>query len=1033
MKKNIACLIVMGSSLFMVADAGATDRTWDGGGADGNWTTPANWDGDAAAPASGDALIFGGSAQLTNTNDLEAGTSFSGLTFANGAGAFSLWGNAITLGGDVLNNDSDAQTLHVPLTLDATRTFTAASGDLACNGVISGSGGITKEGGKPLYLSGDNTYDGVTAVNTGTVVITHANALGSTAGNTTINNGHLATLELQGNLMNIAEPLSVTGGSVSRNSLLNGSGTNTLSGLITTTGGRYNANGGTWLKITGGVTGSNPFFVVNANGTIEFTTTPISIGTGTFHADSGGLTILGVSGNVWGGTLFTGGTLRMDVTNALPATTDLKIGGVSYGPNATMNLNGFDQTIASITRAGPAAGTVIITSDTPATLTINQNASTTYEGRFAGSVSVVKNGTGLLSLSNALSTTVGSFIVSNGTLRVTPASSLGNSTNIVVAGGLLDLQNDMAISDAATVSLSDGGILTLQAGLSERVDHLFLGGTQQPSGSYGSSASGADFTNDVYFAGPGQLVVWSSPPIAAVDAVWDADGGSADTLFGTATNWEDDALPAFDGTTLATFATAGSTATVDQAVSLYGMRFNRDANFTLAEGGGVITNGAGGLFAQVPASSARTYTLAENLVLGDNQTWCVTNNGSAGTTVAVTGSIDDGPIARTLTKIGNGTLTLSGDSTFDSDVVISSGWVRVTHANALGRTNGTTRSEGVAGGFLYLGSNVSLQEPLILNGERNNAGSLRSDSGNCVLGGPLTCYNQVRLQVYGGTLSVTGGVYQADGSSSGLFVINSGATITFSGNPLDLGSKTFYTDSGGLTVLAVSGNNWADTLVANGRLRLDVPDAIPTTATLRMGIGYGPKGTFDLNGNDQTLARLYLGTTAAGARVITSETPATLTVNQNANDTIDMAFTGAVSLVKSGTGTLTLTNAFTSTTGGFTVTNGTLAIARDGTLGPNSTNIVVSGNGTLALSNSVVIADSAVVQMPAAEVDTAKITLADGVNDIVGWLYYGNKMQRVGTYGSSSSPAAHKDDTHFAGSGMLTVMHDNSGTMISLR
>jgi len=1008
----------------------AADRTWNGGGSDARWSLADNWGG--TAPVADDALFFGGTAKTVNTNDLD-GLAVAGLTFNSGAGAFSLWGNGITLGGNVVNNDADTQTVNLPIALDAVRTFTAASGNIVVSNIISGAGGLTKEGVNTLTLTGDNTYEGATAVNTNTLVIAHANALGSTAGGTTINNGRGATLELRGNLMMIAEPLAITGGNVNRQAIFNASGTNTLSGPITTSNTRINANGGTWLKITGGVTGANAFFVVNANGTIEFTGAPVSVGTGTFHADSGGTTILGVSGNTWGSTLFSGGTMRMDVANALPATTTLQIGGVVYGPSCTLNLNGFDQTVASLTPAGGTPGTVVITSASPATLTVNQSGNTTYWGQLAGRVNLVKTGSGSLSLSNALSSTTGDVIVSNGTLVVTTASRLGNSTNIVVDGGTLELRNQTALSDAASVWLSAGGKITLGAGLVESVDRLFFDGVQQPSGTYGSTASGATYQNNTYFSGSGQIFVWSGPPLAASGALWDGEGGTADTLVGTPANWTNDVLPAFDGTAYATFATGGLTATVDQAVGFYGMTLNRDANFALAAGAGVVSNGAAGLFAQVPAASARTYTIAEDLVLSDNQTWCVTNNGAAGTTVQVTGNLDDGDAPRGLIKTGNGTLTLSGPNSFDGPLFINNGWLRVNHDNALGSTNGSTTVLGGAGGFMYLGSNLHLAEPLILNGEYNNGGTLRSENGNCVLGGPISLYNQVRLQIPAGSLTVTGGVTAADAGAN-LFVINSGATITFSTKPLNLGPKTFYTDSGGLTVLAVADNMWPDTMVANGTLRCDVPNALPPSATLRMGISYGPRGTLNLNGNDQTVSRLYVGAgNIAALRVIWSPTPATLTVHQNVNDTIDMCFTGAVSLVKSGTATLTFTNAFTSTSGSFSVTNGTLAVTRDGTFGPNSTNIVVAGNGTLALSNSVTIADSATVRMPAAGVSTAKINLAAGVSETVGWLVYGEKVQRVGTYGSSSSPASHKDDTHFAGSGVLRVMRDNSGTLFSLQ
>ena len=56
------------SLILMAGAAAAADRTWDGGGSDANWKTPANWDGDASYPAPGDALFFGGSAQLSNNN-----------------------------------------------------------------------------------------------------------------------------------------------------------------------------------------------------------------------------------------------------------------------------------------------------------------------------------------------------------------------------------------------------------------------------------------------------------------------------------------------------------------------------------------------------------------------------------------------------------------------------------------------------------------------------------------------------------------------------------------------------------------------------------------------------------------------------------------------------------------------------------------------------------------------------------------------------------------------------------------------------
>src|SRR5262245_26368312 len=72
--------------------------TWSGGGGDANWSTGANWAG--TAPATGDALIFAGSTQLVNTNDLVL-SSNAWVRF--NSGNFTLWGNALAFGAGITN------------------------------------------------------------------------------------------------------------------------------------------------------------------------------------------------------------------------------------------------------------------------------------------------------------------------------------------------------------------------------------------------------------------------------------------------------------------------------------------------------------------------------------------------------------------------------------------------------------------------------------------------------------------------------------------------------------------------------------------------------------------------------------------------------------------------------------------------------------------------------------------------------------------------------------------------------------------
>ncbi|HNX35121.1 MAG TPA: autotransporter-associated beta strand repeat-containing protein, partial [Kiritimatiellia bacterium] len=188
-----------------------------------------------------------------------------------------------------------------------------------------------------------------------------------------------------------------------------------------------------------------------------------------------------------------------------------------------------------------------------------------------------------------------------------------------------------------------------------------------------------------------------------------------------------------------------------------------------------------------------------------------------------------------------------------------------------------------------------------------------------------------------------------------------------------------------------------------------------------------------LNGMDQRVAGLADVHYAAGngTQRILSAAPATLTVSNSAARTFGLAgstIEGNVSLKKLGTATLTLTGT-NSYSGATVVSNGTLAVSATGTLGTNSLAVTVGGSGTLVLSNAVAIADEATVQMPEAGVATAKLQLEAG-EETVGWLLYGDVFKKVGTYGATGSGANYTDDTHFAGSGRLRVLHSKSGLLI---
>ena len=1014
--KTALALTMMTFALTVRSD----NRTWDGGGGDANWSTVTNWNGDVSAPGTGDALFFDGSARLVNTNDLTADTSFAGLTFNSGAGAFALGGNRIALDGNVTNWSTSTQALNLPMILSGTRAFSASNGAITVNGALSGTGGLTKFGTKTLTLTASSSYDGVTTVSNGLLAIYHSNALGSTNGNTWIDCSSGGYLQLYNDIQ-IAEPLTFNSNRGGGYTLQNASGSNTLNGALTLlqSGFRISVPSGTTLVVGGGVKSSSDI-ILNNGGTLVFNNTPLNLGGGAFYVDaSGGTVAVGVAGNIWSYTLVTGG-VRLDITNALPASTDLRI-GVGYNQSGTLNLNGNNQLVGKLSSPVTNTGTRIVTSATPATLTVNQSDTSTYEGRLTGMLSLIKTGTGTLTLSNSLSTATGDITVSNGTLVVALGNSLGGSTNIAVIGAAatLELRTSSGIADTASLSIADGGAkVNIGTNFVEAVGRLYLNGVQQMSGTWGKDGSGATHIDNAHFAGAGVLNVLNSPTVNAVNAVWDAEG--ADTLMSTTNNWAGDTLPAFDGTTYAVFSSGGTTATVDTAVNLYGMAFNSSNNFVLANGNGSVTLGVGGISAAVTSTVSRAYTLAEDLSLTDSQVWNITNNGAATATLTVSGSIRDGNSLYSLTKTGNGTLVLSGSNTYHgvTTVKAGAGVLRITNANALGSTNGATMIED-GGGWLEVSGGIAVAEPLTINGDVSTgyAGVLRSTGGSNIWSGGIVHINS-RITCTSGSLDLLGGVT----GSSFVLAGSPGTFIRVAEKPVAVGGGRAYSHTSGAVILAVSNNVWSQLEVSGNIVRTDVANALPPAGAL---VFVGNSG-LDMNGCNQTIGKLTNDLSAAGNRTVRSVAPATLTVNQSDVSTFSGCITGAVSLVKTGSGTLTLSGTNT-TFGGFTVSTGTLVVASSGVI-VNSTNVMVTGTGTLTLQTSTGIADTAALRIENGS--AAKVRLDAGVNEKVGWLYFGDKMQRAGTYSAASAQVI--DTVHFAGTGVLTVLHDKSGTLIKL-
>jgi autotransporter-associated beta strand protein len=271
-----------------------------------------------------------------------------------------------------------------------------------------------------LLVSGDNDYTGLTTVSQGTLRLGHANALGTTAGGTTV--APAATLDLNGQAVG-NEAVSIAGTGPGNIGTIQNSSTATaasLSGPVTLTANASVGGAGN-LTLSGLMTDGASTFALS------------KVGTGT-------LTLSNPTGNTFNGPVaVSAGTLVVANTSGSGTGT----GAVSVANNATL------------------AGTGFITGATTV------NAGGTLRGGFAGGTSAEAIGT--LTLAN---TTLNGG-VNRGTLAVdlnggdgTANSKLafgsGNTFNLVNAGTNkfdIELLNDTGLTagNSYILTLATGG------------------------------------------------------------------------------------------------------------------------------------------------------------------------------------------------------------------------------------------------------------------------------------------------------------------------------------------------------------------------------------------------------------------------------------------------------------------------------------------------------------------------------------------------------------------------------------------------
>ena len=851
-------------------------------GSDGSSATNAAADG---AGGSGGAAGFGagtgstadGSANGTGGN---GGSGYGGSIFVANGGTLNINGNATFSQGHALGGGSE-------------------------NGGDSGEGV-----GTDLFIMKGSTVN----LNAGSGVITFN---GTIADDSKASMGTSAIADGQGASININSGLVIFNGA------------NTYSGVTHLNGGVLQAWDGVGLyknsnlDLAGGVfqtSGTFDRYVGTAPWKVQWT------GNGGFAAVDDGLTV----------KLNNGITLKWRANSFVPDGNALIFGSTSATASVTfvnnIDLNGGNRTVLVAANAGNT-DTALLTG------TLSNGALTVNDATHSG----------ILVLTN-INTYGDGTTINNGTLALTGSARL-NADGAVAANGIFDISQagNQTIGD---LSGSTTGIVNL--------------GSKQLTLNIGDSTFAGSIKDGGIGGGTGGSVV--------------KRGSGTLTLTGT---------NSYTGGT------------------------------TIDAGGTIALSGSGTLYSDGKVAVNGTFDISQggNQMIGDLSGSGTVNLGSNGFAVNIgnstfSGTINDGGIAGGtngwLFKRGSGTLTLTGVNTYTGGTLIDAGGTialkdsGTLYGNGAVAVNGTfdisqggnqTVGDLSGTGVVNLGSKQlsvnlgnstfagSIKDGGILDATggslvKRGSGTLTLTGTNSYTGGTTidaggrialknsgTLYSDGKVAV-NGVFDISQGGNQTIGDLSGTGVVALGSKqlsvnigdSTFAGTILDggisdaAGGSLVKRGSGTLTLTGTNFYNGGTTIVAGGRI------ALKDSGTLYSAGAVAVNGTFDISqGGNQTIGDLSgTGLVNLGSKQ--------LSVNLG-----DSTFAGSItdggivdvaggSLVKRGSGTLTLTGSNSYTGGTTIVAGGRIALKDSGTLYSDG-KVVVNGTFDISQGGNQTIGD----------------------------------------------------------------------------
>jgi autotransporter-associated beta strand protein len=856
-------------------------------------------------------------------------------------------GGSVTLDGGTIAALNDL-VVSAPISLAGNGTIDTAGHDVTINSVISGSSPtsrLIKAGAGNVTLAGANTYAGGTTLAGGTMSIASSDNIGGVGSQVDFTGGTLrvtgtAVANLDGHTVNWSTfdggiDVAAAGHTVTISQMLAGSGTFTKSGAGTVVLSSANNHSGT--VAAGGVLsvlddsrlGSAAAPLGLAGGTLRFTTASASAvdrtttltnastvdvsqasgvitmsqpitGAGSMTKAGAGTLILGAANTYAGGTTIAAGTLRITHALALQNSTVALNGG-------TLDLNNLAASLGGLAGTGNVdlKGTVLTLGGS------NQDSS--FAGNIvstSGVASVEKVGTGTINLTGA-NTYSGGTVLKNGALGITTDSNIGGSTSaITFSGGLLRINGTTLTSMGSHVvnwSTFNGGFDIDNSGNTFTVSQTISGAgtmTKRGAGRLVLSSTSNAYAGGTRLEG-GSLQISALSSIGGSTAAITFAGGilrtSGTTITSIATNnvnWS-----TFDGGF--DISTSGATLTLTNSIAGSGsmtklgsgtLRMNVANTYTgdtnlnagtltvahvdalaqtnLVPGGGTLA------IASVSSMNVGGIKGSGGLALGAFPV----NVGSNDQDTTYSGVLSGSSASSQFNKVGAGTLTLTGASTYSRPIVIKEGIIAVSTVAASGSNS-------------PLGTGASASS-LVLDGGKLVYNSGSSGSTNRLFtvtqnGGTIECGGAGALTLSGtGTIAQTG----TGDRTLTLMGVNADCGFSFSLGDPSTGKTSLRKDEGGRWIM----NGAAGTLTYSGDTIIDAGILI-LNGNVRLPFGAGKgnlvinAGQFEMNNRDMSINGLY------GAGNIQNRTNTRTLTLGNANANGD--FSGVVSNTGGGSST----------------------------------------------------------------------------------------------------------------------------------